>query len=51
MTLFLTVEGIVFAQSNRLVNNSTEKSWLDTSGNPINAHGGGVLYHEGTYYW
>ena len=25
--------------------------WNDTDGNPINAHGGGVLYHEGTYYW
>ncbi|HYD82465.1 MAG TPA: hypothetical protein VEA63_00400, partial [Opitutus sp.] len=25
--------------------------WLDSSGQPINAHGGGVLHHEGTYYW
>ena len=25
--------------------------WNDTEGNPINAHGGGILYHEGTYYW
>ena len=25
--------------------------WTDTDGNPINAHGGGILYHEGTYYW
>ncbi len=25
--------------------------WLDTSGLPINAHGGGVLFHEGAYYW
>ncbi len=25
--------------------------WNDTDGNPINAHGGGVLYHNGTYYW
>ena len=25
--------------------------WLDTSGNPINAHGGGILYHNGMYYW
>lgn len=29
---------------------SSEK-WLDTDGNMINAHGGGVLYHDGTYYW
>lgn len=25
--------------------------WLDTAGQPINAHGGGVLFHEGAYYW
>lgn len=25
--------------------------WVDTSGNPINAHGGGILYHNGKYYW
>ena len=23
----------------------------DTDGNPINAHGGGFLYYNGTYYW
>ncbi len=25
--------------------------WLDTEGNHINAHGGGMLYHDGKYYW
>ncbi|MBR5062010.1 MAG: family 43 glycosylhydrolase [Prevotella sp.] len=25
--------------------------WLDTDGKHINAHGGGILLHEGTYYW
>lgn len=25
--------------------------WFDTDGNIINAHGGGILYHEGKYYW
>lgn len=25
--------------------------WLDTDGKPINAHGGGILFHEGIYYW
>ena len=25
--------------------------WPDTSGTPINAHGGGFLFHNGTYYW
>lgn len=27
------------------------EEWLDIDGNRINAHGGGVLYHDGTYYW
>ncbi|MEI9944989.1 MAG: glycoside hydrolase family 43 protein [Chitinophagaceae bacterium] len=25
--------------------------WKDTEGNPINAHGGGLLLHNDTYYW
>lgn len=25
--------------------------WTDVAGQPINAHGGGILYHDGTYYW
>ena len=25
--------------------------WLDTTGQPINAHGGGLLWHAGNYYW
>lgn len=25
--------------------------WKDTDGNAINAHGGGLLFHNGTYYW
>lgn len=27
------------------------KIWRDTDGNVINAHGGGILLHKGTYYW
>lgn len=27
------------------------KSWNDTGGSHINAHGGCVVYHEGVYYW
>lgn len=27
------------------------ESWYDTDGNIINAHGGGMLYYDGTYYW
>lgn len=25
--------------------------WYDTNGDTINAHGGGLLYHKGKYYW
>ncbi len=25
--------------------------WNDADGRPINAHGGGVLFHDGVYYW
>lgn len=25
--------------------------WPDTDGVPINAHGGGILFHQGRYYW
>lgn len=25
--------------------------WLDNAGKHINAHGGGILFHKGTYYW
>lgn len=25
--------------------------WYDTDRNPINAHSGGILFHQNTYYW
>lgn len=27
------------------------QEWLDTVGHPIQAHGGGILYDKGVYYW
>lgn len=27
------------------------KVWADTEGHPINAHGGGILFYQGVYYW
>ncbi|MFN3409580.1 MAG: glycoside hydrolase family 43 protein [Limisphaerales bacterium] len=29
----------------------SDEPWFDTSGNRIHAHGGGLLRHEGVYYW
>ncbi len=28
-----------------------DEIWRDTDGNPIQAHGGGLLHHGGVYYW
>lgn len=27
------------------------QKWDDVDGNPINAHGSSIVYHEGAYYW
>lgn len=32
-------------------NFTNAESWPDSEGVHINAHGGGVLFHEGLYYW
>jgi non-ribosomal peptide synthetase component E (peptide arylation enzyme) len=43
------VANTVQAQKN--TNFISGEVWKDTDGNPINAHGGGLLYHDGAYYW
>ena len=43
--------GIVFGFSARAFAVGNGELWPDTDGVHINAHGGGVLYYEGTYYW
>jgi beta-xylosidase len=30
---------------------NTDTVWCDTSGHFINAHGGGILFYDGVYYW
>lgn len=37
-----------YAQQKHIVPGSV---WHDTAGNPVNAHGGGILYYNGVYYW
>ena len=51
LTLTLTslfATACVWAGDNAPVNGDV---WLDTSLNPINAHGGGIMRHGDTYYW
>lgn len=39
------------AQADELKSFRPGQIWNDTSGKPINAHGGGILFHDGVYYW
>ena len=39
------------AQEYKLTNFHPGELWLDQNGEHINAHGGGFLYHNKTYYW
>ena len=51
-TAFATVAIILLASCNSQPRNIVQgEVWLDTAGNPINAHGSGMLYHDGVYYW
>lgn len=36
---------------NRKMSFKPGQIWNDTNGNPINAHGGGVIYVDSIYYW
>lgn len=50
LIIILLLGGITNAQN---LNKSFKpgETWLDTDGNPINAHSAGIIFHEGTYYW
>lgn len=39
------------AQNTKLTAFHPGEIWPDNKGVHINAHGGGILYHNGTYYW
>lgn len=41
----------IFAQSSNIKPILSGKIWPDDKGIHVNAHGGGVLYHDGKYYW
>jgi hypothetical protein len=46
-SLFICV--IFSVYGNDVITSGTQ--WFDTDRNLINAHGGGILYHAGKYYW
>ncbi len=50
--LFLCLcSGVIFANSNKVKEIKPGEIWNDTSGTVINAHGGGILFHDGKYWW
>ncbi len=50
--VFLSLSISTFTKAqNRLTSIQPGKIWPDNKGNHINAHGGGMLFHEGKYYW
>lgn len=52
-TLAETTDSSVQLSANRVIQGSfyPGNPWKDTNGNLIQAHGGGILQHQGTYYW
>lgn len=46
-----TMHGATAASSERADTIDSGSLWLDTDGRPIDAHGGGILRHDGAYYW
>lgn len=50
LILLVTGAGCKF-QPNRYDSFKPGEHWLDNHGVHINAHGGGILFREGTYYW
>ncbi len=50
LSLFVAATAQVTAQEKNTAFRPKEV-WKDTEGNAINAHGGGIMYHKGTYYW
>ena len=52
--LLLMFLGVSFLQAQQHVSRqqiTPGQLWKDSKGEPINAHGGGVIYHKGIYYW
>lgn len=47
----IVISGVVFGGGNVTDRFRPGEVWLDVDGGVIHAHGGGVIYHEGMYYW
>lgn len=50
-TLSLIIFSIIATSMCAMGSFTPGEKWADTDGCHINAHGGGIMYHNGTYYW
>ena len=50
-TLSLIIFSIIATSMCAMGSFTPGEKWVDTDGRHINAHGGGIMYHNGTYYW
>jgi hypothetical protein len=48
---FLCIATVIKTPAQKQTHFYPAEIWKDTEGNPINAHGGGLMYHNGVYYW
>lgn len=54
IALSLFISSVTLSQTIKATERKTiqpARLWLDNKGNAINAHGGGILFHNGIYYW
>lgn len=51
LALFPVMNARSAAQTNAPAVFQPGQVWRDSANQPINAHGGGVIFHEGIYYW
>lgn len=51
--IFLSVIVCSYSQAQTIKYNAFDpgRTWLDTKGDTINAHGGNIVYYNKTYYW
>ena len=49
--LMFSCIGLKAQEQSRYSSFSPGKLWFDHTGTHINAHGGGILFHNGKYYW
>lgn len=50
-TLLIVTLSLLGCQEKQYQNFNPGEVWLDTAQEPINAHGGGICFKDGTYYW